>query len=160
MINIGIITIEGRKGKREIYVSPFLLNEEELANIKPGKIMKLYLYDDLKDERYFANMPAEVSKALNRLSSDEPDEFWRRKRNFRKTVVYYGQNFEPYLLGVFHIDFDKKEYANWKGTSEAFGEEDLKLVTEHLFQEDREHDYRTIMQLTVPSDIKIARLRK
>lgn len=157
MINIGVITIEGKQGKREIYITPFLFHGEKPFKFKPGKFKKLYLYDDLRDEEYYANMPVEVSKMLSMLRVDEPNDTSNRKMSFEKTVVYYGQSFEPYFLGVFDINFDKKTYSNWKGSQREFTEEDLKLIVDQLLLEKREPDYRTIMQLTLPSDINVKR---
>ncbi|WP_207534884.1 hypothetical protein [Desertivirga arenae] len=56
MININIVTIESKQGKREIYPTPVKLNWEELVKLKRGKITKMYLYDDLRDKQYFENM--------------------------------------------------------------------------------------------------------
>lgn len=53
MLNIPILNIHPESGERNIYVSPFLLQSTDVPEIKSGtmKINKLYLYDELKDEK-------------------------------------------------------------------------------------------------------------
>lgn len=144
MINLSTITISTPTGKRVIYLSVVVLNLEELRNLKPGKINKLYLYNDLRDDHYKAAMPPEMSAVTPKSEN---------------MVIYYGQNFEQYYLGECTIDLDKKCYSNWKGTSEHFNEEDLKLITERLFSQQPELGMVTIFRPTMPSDINLSRRR-
>ena len=98
MLSGPVITIKTEIREREIFVSPLLLQSKEQPDIKTGKIVILYFYDQLRDDAY---------KAM--IEKDDLPERFRSD----KYIVNYGQDFGEYYLGSMYVDFETKSYWQW-----------------------------------------------
>lgn len=143
MISLNTITILTDRGNREIYISLAMLNPKALANLRPGKIKKLFLYDNLKDDRLKANVPPELLATMP---------------HSKDLVINYGQSFDPYFLGELNVDFDKRCYSNWNSKSDQLTTVELKALMEQVFN-GCELRTVTIFTPTKPSDINLALMR-
>lgn len=139
MLTTNVLTIQTESGKRDIYVSPFLLQSKKAPNLKSGtfKLTKLYFYHELKDNDYFSGL------GLQDMVSQSPSEEY---------VINYGQDFGKYYLGSLNLDFDSKRYWQWESESNIFTEQDVKILAESLFNPNPELRRITIMTPTRPSD--------
>lgn len=133
MLNCYSIILYTETGKREVLVSPFLLQTKEPPDIKSGKINTLFFYEHWIDDEYKANLNQE--HLMDKFKTD----------NY---VINYGQNFDKYYLGCLSVDFDTKCY--WE--PEKLNDKDFKLISESLFNPDVESRRITIFTPTRSSD--------
>jgi hypothetical protein len=142
MLNFYAVTIQTESGERAIYVSPLLLQSKKPPNLKSGKLEKLYFYSELMDEDYYKGLELYEMKNL-----DLPDY----------CIINYGQDFEKYYIGSFHVDYDPRSYWQWEGTSIPFNENDVKALAECLFTPDSKSRRATIFTPTPPSAFNFRR---
>jgi hypothetical protein len=142
MLNSYAITIKTERGVREIFVSPLLLQSKERPNIKSGVIEILYFYDQPRDNDYMTMIEKEILR--EEFKSD-------------RYIINYGQDFEKYYIGSFCVDLDKKRYWQWKGKSDDFSEQDVRVLAEILFDPQSPTRSVTLFTPTRPSDINLTR---
>lgn len=160
MINLNTISIITEHGKCEFYLSPIKLHEKISADISFGKVTKLYLYSDLKDELYHSNLPVEYLQMFDRSKLNLQEELVKKKmRDHENYVLFYGQSFEPYYLGDCDIDFDKKTYSNWRGNMKQFDEQYLEIIIKKIFNNGDDLDTKTIFSPTLPSNINLTKTK-
>jgi hypothetical protein len=135
------IIIHSKEGKREILVSPFLLQSKELPDIKSGKLNKLFFYENWIDDEYKAN-----------LNQEYLDERFKTDRY----LINFGQDFGRYYLGCLSIDVDTKRYWDWQGGYGKFDDNEVKILGESLFDLDAESRKITVFTPTWPSDFRFS----
>jgi hypothetical protein len=140
MINSIIITITIESIEYCIFVSPISLHFKEQRDIKSGKIGKLFFYNQLKDDEYESNLER---------------NFIDKKFISDKYIINYGQDFEKYYLGSFHVDFNSKRFWQWEGNSNNFCEKDAKILADSLFNPDSKHQSIIMFTPTMPSEINL-----
>lgn len=148
---VEIIILNTENGKREILPTPLMLHSKNLREeikslaekMKGGKIVKLFLYEHWVDDQYKATLEREYSYL--------PDDF-----KTEKFLINYGQDFGKYYLGYLYADFDNKSCSIPE--DQADKADDLKLIGDLFFSEDRESRTITIFTPTRPDDIKIAQM--
>ncbi|MGZ3756471.1 MAG: hypothetical protein ACXVAY_16350 [Mucilaginibacter sp.] len=142
MLNCYSIILNIGNRKREVLVSPLMLQSKEPPDIQSGKINKLFFYEHLFDEEYKANL----------TQGHLADKF--KADNY---IINYGQDFDKYYLGCLNVDFDNKRYWEWNGQSGKLDDNDVKTLGESLFNADVESRSITIFTPTRPSDFKLRR---
>jgi hypothetical protein len=125
----------------QILVSPLSLHSKEQPDIKPGKINKLYFYNQLKNDAYKAKI-----QQLAIQEQFKSDRF----------IINYGQDFEKYYLGSFYVDVEAKRFWQWEGNSTKFREKDVEFLADFLFNPDFDSQPVILFTPTLPSDINLA----
>ena len=143
MLSCYSIILNTENGKREIVVSPLLLQSKELPDVKAGKVYKLFFYEYWMDEEYMSNVEKEYL----------PDQF--KADNY---LINYGQDFSKHYLGSLNIDSDSKCYSDWKGQPGKLNETEVKTLGESLFDPNVESRRIIIFTPTRPSDFKLQRV--
>lgn len=144
MLNCYSIILNTGNRKREVLVSPLMLQSMEPPDIKSGKINKLFFYEQWVDEEYKANLKQEHLA----------DEF-----KTDSYIISYGQDFGKYYLGYLSVDFDNKRYWEWHGQPGKLDDNDVKALGESLFNSDVESRSITIFTPSRPSDFNLRRVK-
>jgi len=142
MLRSFIITITLENIEYNIFVSPFSLHSKKRPEVKSGKIEKLFFYNNLKDADYVTNLIQQ--------------NFIDQEYNSEKYIINYGQDFEKYYIGSFHVDVDKKLFWQWEGNSNKFNEQDVKVLADSLFNHNSNHKSIIMFTPTNPSDINLS----
>ena len=146
MINLLPIPIQTESGEYMVYVSPVLLQPTDRPKFQSGKVGRLYIYKELRDDEYKSTVdPADLSLL----------------RNPENIVIYYGQDFSKYYLGSFNIDFEHKRYWDWEGNTEQLTTQHIKALASYLFDPPSNQLPQVVLFTpTRPSDINLSVIRK
>ncbi len=140
MLNCYAVILRNDNQKREILVSPLLLQSKERPNFKAGKQIKLFFYEGWVDDEYKANFKKESLGEKFKMDG---------------YLINYGQDFSKYYLGCIDADFETKEYRDWQGESDKITDEDVKMLGDALFNADAERRWITLFTPTRPSDFNL-----
>lgn len=144
MLSCYSIILNTANARREILVSPLLLQSTERPDIKSGKVSKLFFYENWADEEYRANLQQE--QLADKFKTDGH-------------IINYGQDFGKYYLGCLNVDSDNKSSWGWDGQPGKLDENDVKVLSETLFNPDTESRRVIIFTPTRPSDLNLTRVK-
>lgn len=142
MISTDIVTIHANNVKREILISPLLLQSKEPPVTKFGKIINLYFYENWVDNEYIANL----QKEADHHRSD-------------KYLINYGQDFSKFYLGTSMVDFENRTLQEWQVDSEKLNNHGVKILEAALFDPDSERRRIIIFTPTRPDDFRHGNLK-
>ncbi|MCF8254789.1 MAG: hypothetical protein K9H61_06315 [Bacteroidia bacterium] len=138
MLGISYFTLIIEGLEHTIYASPIGIHLKKQATIKSGKVEKLFFYSDLRDSKY--------------QSLVDKNEIYSSVK-FGKSILNIGQDFEEYYLGSFQLDYDEKKFWDWRGKSSNFGEKEVVILAEALFNQKTEFKKILIFTPTLPSQL-------
>jgi len=144
MISTETITIHTQNGKREVLISPILLQSKEAPPAKFDKTVTLYIYENWIDDEYLANLDLE-----NLADKYKPDKY----------LINYGQDYSKFYLGSLKVNFEEGIAWDWQGQSDKFSNSDGRILEAALFSPDAERRQIIIFTPTRPSDFNCGHLK-
>jgi len=145
MISTDSIILNTENGRWEIVISPIMLHSKERPDVKPGKIVKLFFYENWIDEEYKEN-----------LSKQEYLLLMLKERNY---LFNLGQDFSKFYLGSLNVDLEQQTYWDWIGEKDKLNNEDIDALGKSLFNPDTERKKVVIFTPTPASAFQLTKIK-